>query len=86
MHRYPDRVLLKLVHVCPVYCRYCFRREMVGPRGRGTLSPAAVARALAYIRDNTNIWEVILTGGEPLLLSARRAARRHARARRRSST
>ena len=39
VHRYPDRVLLKLVHVCPVYCRFCFRREMVGPRGRGTLSP-----------------------------------------------
>jgi lysine 2,3-aminomutase len=72
VHRYPDRVLLKLVHVCPVYCRYCFRREMVGPHGRGTLSPAAVARALDYIRGNTNIWEVILTGGEPLLLSARR--------------
>ncbi|HWM45453.1 MAG TPA: lysine-2,3-aminomutase-like protein [Xanthobacteraceae bacterium] len=72
VHRYPDRVLLKLVHVCPVYCRYCFRREMVGPRGRGTLSPQAVQAALAYIRANTQIWEVILTGGEPLLLSARR--------------
>jgi lysine 2,3-aminomutase len=35
VHRYPDRVLLKLVHVCPVYCRFCFRREMVGPKGRG---------------------------------------------------
>ena len=31
VHRYPDRVLLKLVHVCAVYCRFCFRREMVGP-------------------------------------------------------
>jgi lysine 2,3-aminomutase len=72
VHRYPDRVLLKLVHVCPVYCRYCFRRETVGPRGRGTLSSAAMAQAVSYIRDNTNIWEVILTGGEPLLLSARR--------------
>jgi len=72
VHRYQDRVLLKLVHVCPVYCRYCFRREMVGPRGRGTLSPQAVQAALAYIRANTQIWEVILTGGEPLLLSARR--------------
>src|SRR6185436_14257852 len=45
VHRYPDRVLLKLVHVCPVYCRFCFRRETVGPRGRGTLSPKAVAQA-----------------------------------------
>ena len=33
VHRYPDRVLLKAVHVCPVYCRFCFRREMVGPQG-----------------------------------------------------
>ena len=31
VHRYPDRVLLKLAHVCAVYCRFCFRREMVGP-------------------------------------------------------
>lgn len=72
VHRYPDRVLLKLVHVCPVYCRYCFRREMVGPRGRGTLSTNEIARALDYIRANMNIWEVILTGGEPLLMSPRR--------------
>jgi lysine 2,3-aminomutase len=72
VHRYPDRVLLKLVHVCPVYCRYCFRREMVGPRGRGTLSAAKLARALDYIRADKKIWEVILTGGEPLLMSARR--------------
>src|SRR6185436_9762037 len=31
VHRYPDRVLLKLTHVCAVYCRFCFRREMIGP-------------------------------------------------------
>src|SRR6266404_7423397 len=35
VHRYPDRVLFKLVHVCAVYCRFCFRREMVGP-GKAT--------------------------------------------------
>jgi lysine 2,3-aminomutase len=72
VHRYPDRVLLKLVHVCPVYCRYCFRREMVGPRGRGTLSSKEIAGALDYVRGDKNIWEVILTGGEPLLMSPRR--------------
>ncbi len=49
VHRYPDRVLLKLVNACAVYCRFCFRREMVGP-GRGGLSPAALAQALDYIR------------------------------------
>ncbi|MDX8529143.1 lysine-2,3-aminomutase-like protein [Mesorhizobium sp. MSK_1335] len=72
VHRYPDRVLLKAVHVCPVYCRFCFRREMVGPQGLGTLSPEAMDEAFAYIANHTEIWEVILTGGEPLMLSPRR--------------
>ncbi len=72
VHRYPDRVLLKLVHVCPVYCRFCFRREQVGPAGRPSLSPRELAAALDYIRARPEIWEVILTGGDPLSLSARR--------------
>jgi lysine 2,3-aminomutase len=72
VHRYPDRVLLKLAHVCAVYCRFCFRREMVGPGRRRALSAAALNAALAYIRDHRDIWEVILTGGDPLILSARR--------------
>jgi lysine 2,3-aminomutase len=71
VHRYPDRVLLKLVNACAVYCRFCFRREMVGP-GRGGLAPAALDQALAYIHEHPEIWEVILTGGDPLVLSARR--------------
>jgi lysine 2,3-aminomutase len=73
VHRYPDRVLLKLVHVCPVYCRFCFRREMVGPSGDGALSGEALANALAYIAERPAIWEVILTGGDPFMLSPRRA-------------
>ncbi len=72
VHRYPDRVLLKAVHVCPVYCRFCFRREMVGPQGLGTLDPKAMSAAFAYIRHHEEIWEVILTGGDPLVLSPRR--------------
>jgi lysine 2,3-aminomutase len=72
VHRYPDRVLLKLVHVCPVYCRFCFRREMVGPGRRRTLSAAALKAALNYVRAHPEIWEVILTGGDPLILSPRR--------------
>jgi lysine 2,3-aminomutase len=71
VHRYPDRVLLKLVNACAVYCRFCFRREMVGP-GRGGLSRAALTAALDYIRAQPQIWEVILTGGDPLVLSPRR--------------
>jgi lysine 2,3-aminomutase len=73
VHRYPDRVLLKPVHVCPAYCRFCFRREMVGPGKRPTLSRTALAAALAYIEAHPEIWEVILTGGDPFLLSPRRA-------------
>ncbi|MDI7861810.1 lysine-2,3-aminomutase-like protein [Rhizobiaceae bacterium n13] len=72
VHRYPDRVLLKAVHVCPVYCRFCFRREMVGPQGNGTLTPEDLKAALDYIRAHEEIWEVILTGGDPLVLSPRR--------------
>jgi lysine 2,3-aminomutase len=74
VHRYPDRVLFKLVHVCAVYCRFCFRREMVGPGKATALSHAAYGEALAYIRSHKEIWEVILTGGDPLMLSPRRLA------------
>ena len=72
VHRYPDRVLLKLVHVCAVYCRFCFRREMVGPGKDNALSEEAYRAALAYIRSHGEIWDVILTGGDPLMLSPRR--------------
>jgi len=70
VHRYPDRVLLKLTQTCAVYCRFCFRRETVGkPQTSGR---AALAAALDYIRTHNEIWEVILTGGDPLVLSTRR--------------
>jgi lysine 2,3-aminomutase len=72
VHRYPDRVLLKLITICPVYCRFCFRREMIGPGHEAHLSQEALATALAYIAQHKEIFEVILTGGDPLLLSARR--------------
>jgi lysine 2,3-aminomutase len=71
VHRYPDRVLLKPLHACPVYCRFCFRREQVGPGG-DVLSRVELERALDYIRSRPEIWEVILTGGDPLMLSPRR--------------
>jgi lysine 2,3-aminomutase len=74
VHRYPDRVLLKLTHACPVYCRFCFRREMVGPGGSTMLDDDKLAKALAYISANPAIFEVILTGGDPLILSPRRIA------------
>jgi lysine 2,3-aminomutase len=71
VHRYPDRVLLKPLHVCPVYCRFCFRREMVGPGGEA-LSAAELATALDYVRARPEIWEVIVTGGDPFMLAPRR--------------
>ena len=72
VHRYPDRVLLKLTHVCPVYCRFCFRREVVGPGGPQALTGKALDVALGYIAGAPKVWEVILTGGDPFMLSPRR--------------
>ena len=71
VHRHRDRVLLKALHSCPVYCRFCFRKEMVGPDGH-TLKHEELETALAYIKQHSGIREVILTGGDPLMLSARR--------------
>jgi lysine 2,3-aminomutase len=70
-HRYSDRVLLKPTHTCAVYCRFCFRRETVG-QAEGTLNAAETKAALHYIADHPQIWEVILSGGDPLVLSDRR--------------
>jgi lysine 2,3-aminomutase len=78
VHRYPDRVLLKLTSVCAVYCRFCFRREMVGPAA-APLTPKQLDAALGYIAARPEIWEVILSGGDPLLLSVRRLRRVMAR-------
>lgn len=73
VHRYPDRVLLKVVSVCPVYCRFCFRREMVGPGGESLIGDNLDA-AIAYIAARPEIFEVIMTGGDPFMLSPRRVA------------
>jgi lysine 2,3-aminomutase len=71
VHRYPDRALLKLTHICAVYCRFCFRRETIGP-GAKPLTPKQLDAALGYIAGHPEVWEVVLTGGDPLVLSARR--------------
>lgn len=72
IHRYPDRALLKLVHVCPVYCRFCFRREMVGPGKGDMMSEAELDAAFYYLGAHPDIRELIITGGDPLILSTRR--------------
>src|SRR5439155_22677540 len=74
VHRHPDRVLFKVVAACPVYCRFCFRRETIGPSKDNALSKDDFEAALAYIAAHPGVWEVILTGGDPFILSARRAA------------
>jgi lysine 2,3-aminomutase len=73
IHRYPDRVLLKFVSSCAVYCRFCFRRETVG-HGGANLAGKALDDALDYIRADPSIWEVIASGGDPLVASPRRLA------------
>ena len=72
VHRYPDRVLLKLVSACPVYCRFCFRRESVGPGAEAPLRGERLEAALAYIEARPAIWEVVLTGGDPFVLAPAR--------------
>jgi len=71
IHRYPDRCLLTPVHVCPVYCRFCFRKEVVG-NSSGTMSDLELEDGFAYIQSHPEIWEVILTGGDPLILKPQR--------------
>lgn len=72
VHRYQDRALLKVVNTCPVYCRFCFRREMVGPGQGAGLTDSQIDDALAYVSAQPMIEELIMTGGDPLILSARR--------------
>jgi len=74
VHRYPDRVLLKIVSTCAVYCRFCFRREMVGPTASRAPTKAQIDAALSYVRDTPQIREVILSGGDPFIVSPERAA------------
>jgi lysine 2,3-aminomutase len=71
VHRYPDRLLLKPTLLCPVYCRFCFRRETVGKKP-AMLAPAVLEQAYDYIRRHPEIWEVIVTGGDPFVLAPRR--------------
>jgi lysine 2,3-aminomutase len=71
VHRYPDRALLKPLLACPVYCRFCFRREAVGPDG-GVLTEAELEAAFGWFAATPAVREVILTGGDPLMLSPRR--------------
>ena len=66
VHRYPDRVLLMVTNQCPIYCRFCTRKRLVGKPG--FLKKGELARALQYLREHEEVRDVILSGGDPLLL------------------
>jgi lysine 2,3-aminomutase len=68
VHRYPDRVLLLAVETCASYCRYCTRSRLVNQGQLGPL-PRRMERILAYLREHTEVRDVLLSGGDPLLLS-----------------
>jgi len=68
IHRYPDRVVLLVSNRCPVYCRFCMRKRHVGGEGDVPLDPDALEKILAYIRSTPVIRDVILSGGDPLML------------------
>lgn len=69
VHRYPDRVLFLVTDFCSTYCRYCTRSRMVGRRNTHRFTLERWSRAINYIRDNSQIRDVLLSGGDPLTLS-----------------
>ncbi len=68
IHRYPDRAVLLVSNRCPVYCRFCMRKRHVGNGGDGPLDVDSLEGALAYIRSTPAIRDIILSGGDPLML------------------
>ncbi len=70
VHRYPDRVLFMVSHECASYCRFCTRKRMVGDFHK--MHPQFIENGLAYIRRHPEIRDVIVSGGDPLLLSDER--------------
>lgn len=67
VHRYPDRVLMLVSHQCASYCRFCTRSRMVGDQHQA-FSTAVYERQLAYIAATPQIRDVLLSGGDPLML------------------
>jgi len=70
VHRYPDRVLFLVNEMCSMYCRYCTRSRMVGD-GERTLNIQTYDKALEYIRTHKEVRDVLISGGDPLMLSDR---------------
>jgi lysine 2,3-aminomutase len=72
-HRYPDRVLFLITDRCPMYCRFCTRKRMVGRTS--TINEKTIAMGLDYIRSHPEIRDVLLSGGDPLMVSDRKLER-----------
>jgi lysine 2,3-aminomutase len=68
IHRYPDRVVLLVSSACPTLCRFCMRKSRINPQ-RILNSGNSIDAGLKYIEGNSAIRDVILSGGDPLLLS-----------------
>ena len=72
LHRYPDRALLLVTGRCAAYCRHCFRRRFTGPGRMRAPGPAALQRAAGYLAGHREVRELILSGGDPLMMPDRR--------------
>lgn len=68
VHRYPDRILLLATEQCAMYCRHCTRRRLVGDKQAHCITPKTFDAALEYIRGNKKIRDVLISGGDPLML------------------
>ena len=71
VHRYPDRVLITLTNMCPVYCRHCTRKRE-WRNGQWVRKPSELEAIYSYIEGHKEIRDVILSGGDPLTLSTGR--------------
>jgi len=71
VHRYPDRVLLLVTDQCAVYCRYCTRRRLVGSNER-SITQGNFEEVLKYLKSHRKVRDVLLSGGDPLLLENER--------------
>ncbi|MCG8343499.1 MAG: KamA family radical SAM protein, partial [Chlorobiales bacterium] len=67
-HRYPDRVLLLVSNTCPMYCRHCTRKRKVGDQDT-IPTKTVISKGIDYIRQTPEIRDVLLSGGDPFLLS-----------------
>ncbi len=68
VHRYPDRVLLLATEQCAMYCRHCTRRRLVGEKEARALNEKTLDTAVSYIKSNRKIRDVLISGGDPLML------------------